>query len=216
MHSWGLFTSCKMWLSKALPCVEWTVQCASRVDHLSPSLALHMSHTLSRLIWLHHGLKVPSNVSPFCATQKWQVSTNQITTFWGYNRTAYASPPPPPFPPRCHSTTGMVHDHSSCLTAQCSLSAGGQLTGLVCLLEGGNFDGSTASFQVQKCQDPVVVDLVITSGDGTVGFQREFNRSRTVLDVYHSAANEQGATIRVTVTVARNATHLNFSVSMML
>jgi len=86
----------------------------------------------------------------------------------------------------------------------------------MCLLRGGNFDGSTASFQVQKCQDPVVVDLMITSSDGTVGFQREFNRSRTVFDVYHSAASGQGVAINVTVTVARNATHLNFSVSMML
>ena len=92
----------------------------------------------------------------------------------------------------------------------------GNCTGLMCLLEGGNFDGSTASFQVRKCQDPVVMDVVITSSDGTVGFQRGFNRTQTVLDVYRSAANEQGATIRVTVTVARNATHLNFSVSMTL
>ena len=92
----------------------------------------------------------------------------------------------------------------------------GNCTGLMCLLQGGNFDGSTASFQVRKCQDPVVVDLMITSSDGTVGFQREFNSSQTVFDVYHSAASGQGVTINVTATVARNATHLNFSVSMTL
>ena len=83
----------------------------------------------------------------------------------------------------------------------------GNCTGLMCQLQNGLFNGSVASFQVRKCQDPVVVELLITSSDGTVGFQREFNRSQTVFDTL------QTQVIGVQVTMARNATYLNFSVS---
>ena len=81
----------------------------------------------------------------------------------------------------------------------------GNCTGLMCQLQNGLFSGSVASFQVRKCQDPVVVELLITSSDGMVGFQREFSGSRTVYDGTQL--------VKVQVTMARNATYLNFSVS---
>ena len=81
----------------------------------------------------------------------------------------------------------------------------GNCTGLMCQLQNVSFSGSVASFQVRKCQDPVVVELLITSGDGTVGFQREFSGSRTVYDGTQL--------VKVQVTMARNATYFNFSVS---
>ena len=83
----------------------------------------------------------------------------------------------------------------------------GTCTGLMCQLQNGLFNGSVASFQVRKCQDPVVIELLITSSDGTVGFQRNFSRSQAVFDTL------QAQVIRVQVTMARNATYLNFSVS---
>ena len=81
----------------------------------------------------------------------------------------------------------------------------GNCTGLMCQLQNRFFNGSVASFQVRKCQDPVVVELLITSSNGTVGFQREFNRSQTVFDTL------QTQVVRVQVTMVRNATYLNFS-----
>ena len=83
----------------------------------------------------------------------------------------------------------------------------GNCTGLMCQLQNELFNGSVASFQVCKCQDPVVVELLITSSDGTVGSRKEFSRSQTVFDTL------QAQLIRVQVTMARNATYLNFSVS---
>jgi len=77
----------------------------------------------------------------------------------------------------------------------------------MCQLQNGSFNGSVASFQVRKCQDPVVVELLITSSNGTVEFQREFNRSRTFY------ADWGTQLVKVQVTMARNATYLNFSVS---
>ena len=102
-------------------------------------------------------------------------------------------------PEVCQSLVAASQRNPLCQPVNC--------TGLMCQLQNGPFNGSVASFQVRKCQDPVVVELLITSSDGTVGFQREFNRSQTVFDTL------QTQVVRVQVTMARNATYLNFSVS---
>ena len=102
-------------------------------------------------------------------------------------------------PEVCQSLVAASQRNPLCQPVNC--------TGLMCQLQNGSFNGSVASFQVRKCQDPVVVELLITSSDGTVGFQREFNRSQTVFDTL------QTQVVKVQVTMARNATYLNFSVS---
>lgn len=98
----------------------------------------------------------------------------------------------------CQSLLGVTNDNPQC-------SSLGNCTGLRCDQRGGVLDGSSATFVVTKCVDPVAVDLSVESSGGAVD-QRTFTQNGSAL---YTAGS-----VNVSVGMWRNASHLLFQVSL--
>ena len=88
---------------------------------------------------------------------------------------------------------------ASVANPQCS-PVGGNCTGLRCEQRGNALNGSSVSFAVVKCEDPVIVNLTIQSA---ALWQRSFTRNETVL---------LGGSSYLSVAMRRNASYLQFQV----
>ena len=88
---------------------------------------------------------------------------------------------------------------ASVANPQCS-PVGGNCTGLRCEQRGNALNGSSVSFAVVKCEDPVIVNLTIQSAALR---QRSFTRNETVL---------LGGSSYLSVAMRRNASYLQFQV----
>ena len=76
----------------------------------------------------------------------------------------------------------------------------GNCTGLSCEQRNNALNGSSVWFTVQKCEDPVIVDLMIQSG--TLNTQWSFTQNDTVFLGSNS----------LSVAMQRNASYLQFQV----
>ena len=77
----------------------------------------------------------------------------------------------------------------------------GNCTGLRCEQRNNALNGSSAWFTVQKCEDPVIVDLTIQSG--AQNSQWSFTQNDTVF---------LGGSSSLSVAMQRNASYLQFQV----
>ena len=90
----------------------------------------------------------------------------------------------------------------------CQVRSAAACDGLVCFVVGGAIDGTTATFAVQKCLDPVSVSLNLTQTAGMVNevLQYFFTESGS------KSIEVDGGNSTVSVVMDRNATHLCFEV----
>ena len=79
----------------------------------------------------------------------------------------------------------------------------GNCTGLRCEQRNNALDGSSASFGVIKCEDPVIASLTIQSRAATALFQQNFTQNDTVFI---------GGNNSLSIAMQRNASHLKFQV----
>ena len=97
----------------------------------------------------------------------------------------------------CQTLLGAVNDNPQCTSL-------GNCTGLTCEQRGNALNGSSATFVVTKCEDPVSVDLRIQSSTADI-LQQTFNQSST------APLGSGGNTL--SVDMQRNASHLQFQVN---
>ena len=97
----------------------------------------------------------------------------------------------------CQSLLSASSANSQCVPV-------GNCTGLRCEQRNNVLNGSSAWFSVQKCEDPVIVDVTIQSGtQNTPVLQQSFTQNETVF---------LGGSNSLSVAMQRNASYLQFQV----
>lgn len=97
----------------------------------------------------------------------------------------------------CQSLLSASSANSQCVPV-------GNCTGLRCEQRNNVLNGSSAWFTVQKCEDPVIVDVTIQSGtQNTPVLQQSFTQNETVF---------LGGSNSLSVAMQRNASYLQFQV----